>query len=235
MTSQRVSINDIELGNSSSASRSGQAIPTGLSSLICQVLKKLVYLLRGFERGTESNDGRRRAITLQASHKSFHIFRRFDNLRTRSLLLKQDKLSILEKKLSKIDHDEPSPLFLASSRLDRSTERAAVLSEINDALASYGALSTNLVKSTCPSDFLSIDELLERSQRILSFDRPLATHVLSLENWLQGNACIAREESRFLDHKEDLLTVAPLEDGVIYWLEMTVTACAEFFIKELDQ
>ncbi|RSL41577.1 hypothetical protein CEP54_015775 [Fusarium duplospermum] len=153
-----------------------------------------------------------RFSALQASHKCFHIFRRFDNLRIRSLLLKQDKLSILEKKLSKIDHDEPSPLFLASSRLDRSTERAAVLSEIDDALASY-------------------DELLERSQRILSFDRPLATHVLSLENWLQGNACIAREESRFLDHTEDLLTVAPLEDGVMYWLEMTVTACAEFFTK----
>ncbi|EEU34830.1 uncharacterized protein NECHADRAFT_55103, partial [Fusarium vanettenii 77-13-4] len=153
-----------------------------------------------------------RFSALQASHKSFHIFRRFDNLRIRSLLLKQDKSSILEKKLNKIDHDEPSPLFLASSRLDRSTERAALLAEIDDALASY-------------------DELLERSQRILSFDRPLAAHVLSLENWLQGNACIAREEGRFLDHKDDLLTVALLEDGVIYWLEMAVTASVEFFIK----
>jgi hypothetical protein len=61
--------------------------------------------------------------------------------------LKQDKLSLLEKKLDRIDRDEPSPMFLACSRMDQSAERTAVLLEIEEALATYGAVIVFLWKN----------------------------------------------------------------------------------------
>ena len=59
-------------------------------------------------------------------------------LRARLLLVKQDRISLLENRLEGIDREEVSPLFLGSRRHDRNTERETVLSEINDALAEYG-------------------------------------------------------------------------------------------------
>lgn len=73
-----------------------------------------------------------------AAHDSFHVFRRFSNLRIRLLLLAQDNLTLLEKKLDKIDRDEISPLFLACNRRDINMERRSVLTEIQDALVTYG-------------------------------------------------------------------------------------------------
>jgi hypothetical protein len=73
-----------------------------------------------------------------ASHPSFHIFRRFSHVRVRLLLYKQDRLSVLEKKLEAIDCDESRPMFLGTTRLDRNVERAQVMAEIESALATYG-------------------------------------------------------------------------------------------------
>lgn len=54
------------------------------------------------------------------------------------LLLKQDRLSLLENKLESIDREEVSPLFLGKSRLDQNHERVALLSEIESCLVDYG-------------------------------------------------------------------------------------------------
>lgn len=62
----------------------------------------------------------------------------------------------------------------------------------------------------------------------MGFESPESQHVLSLQNWLQGNACIAREESRFLGHSEDLFTFSQPNDGVVSWLERMVSASLAF-------
>ncbi|KAJ0130257.1 hypothetical protein HZ326_16466 [Fusarium oxysporum f. sp. albedinis] len=62
-----------------------------------------------------------RFAALLASHRSFLLCRRFSTLRTRLLLLKQDRLAILEKQL----------------RRDANRERHAVISKIDGALADY--------------------------------------------------------------------------------------------------
>ncbi|KAN0070454.1 hypothetical protein V8E54_011323 [Elaphomyces granulatus] len=49
-----------------------------------------------------------RFSALMAAHDSFQALRRFSNLRTRLLLLSQDRAAQLEKKLDKIDRDESS-------------------------------------------------------------------------------------------------------------------------------
>ncbi|KAF5703214.1 hypothetical protein FMUND_13090 [Fusarium mundagurra] len=88
-------------------------------------------------------------LTTLSPHKYFHIFRRFEHLRVRLLLAKQDKLSILEKRLNKIDREEPAPVFLSSMKMNGSPERAAIISEIEDALQSYGTGFSNHVAVLC--------------------------------------------------------------------------------------
>lgn len=54
------------------------------------------------------------------------------------MLLKQDRVAILEARLEEIDRKEKSALFLGSSRDDRNAERATVLNDLDRALADYG-------------------------------------------------------------------------------------------------
>ena len=81
---------------------------------------------------------------LIATHDSFYICRRFNNLRARLLLLKQDKLASLERQLQRIDQDETDVLRLGSNRRDDNAERQAVLQQIDIALADYGIRPSTL-------------------------------------------------------------------------------------------
>ena len=83
-------------------------------------------------------EGYPRFSALIAADGAFLICRRFLTLRVRLLLLKQDRLSMLEKKLNQIDNEETEELFVRSTRYDKNVERSAILSEINDALTDYG-------------------------------------------------------------------------------------------------
>lgn len=85
-------------------------------------------------------NGYPRFSALMAAHDGFLIFRRFSNLYTRLLLHAQDKVVQLEARLDRIDTDEQHPLFLASTRRDRNTERQAIMEEIHEALITYGRL-----------------------------------------------------------------------------------------------
>jgi hypothetical protein len=75
-----------------------------------------------------------------ASDEAFFICRGFSHLRSRLLLLKQDRLVVLEKRLREIDYAETAPLFLGASREDTNTQRRQVLEEIDVALSDYGCL-----------------------------------------------------------------------------------------------
>jgi hypothetical protein len=66
------------------------------------------------------------------------ICRRFGRLRARLLLLKQDRLSMLERQLDEVDQAEPAPLFLGMSRLDRNEERRNIISQLEASLTNYG-------------------------------------------------------------------------------------------------
>lgn len=69
-------------------------------------------------------------------------------MRARTLLLKQDKLSKLEKQLQTIDINEREVLYLGSCRADRSSEREAVLLHIDNALMDYGTIGCILSRYT---------------------------------------------------------------------------------------
>lgn len=69
---------------------------------------------------------------------------------------------------------------------------------------------------------------MQRSQHAFSYERPHGQYVSSLQRWLRGNPCIARNEAKFLDAGDDLLALSSTEDGVINWLERSV---CDFFVK----
>ncbi len=79
-----------------------------------------------------------RFTALLSAYEPYFFCRRFSRLRARLLLLKQDKVTLLEQKLDEIDDQEGYPLFLGMSRSDKNTSRASVLSEIESCLADYG-------------------------------------------------------------------------------------------------
>ncbi|KAL6818970.1 hypothetical protein V8C40DRAFT_268551 [Trichoderma camerunense] len=149
---------------------------------------------------------------LVASHDSFHICRRFTIMRTRLLLLKQDRLSLLESQLEKIDRNEKAMLSLGSCRVDKNKDRRAVLAEIDDALADY-------------------DAFLERHQRALTLSTAPARPVSNLCNWVEGKGSIARAETAYLEHREDILTLTEPEDNIISWLETLAEYIAFYYNK----
>lgn len=161
-----------------------------------------------------------RFSALLASHDSFQIYRRFNNLRSRLLLLKQDRLALLEKKLEKIDCDEVTqghPLYLGSNRRDANNERASVLKDIENTLAEYGEpipLTFSLHVLTV------IDELIERNCRMLGREAALPREVANLTNWVNGTGCIARAETAYLACGKDLARVTTAEDVPLFWLEI---------------
>ncbi|KAM7190144.1 hypothetical protein V8F33_009621 [Rhypophila sp. PSN 637] len=70
------------------------------------------------EPGAQIEDypqGYPRYSALVASDEAFYIFRGFSHLRSRLLLLKQDRLVVLEKLLRELDDAETVPLFLGAS------------------------------------------------------------------------------------------------------------------------
>ncbi len=86
----------------------------------------------------EYRAGYPRFTALLAAYDPYVICRRFTRLRSRLLLLKQDRLSVLEARLDEVDQKEKCPLFLGASRCDGNSERESLLSEIESGLADYG-------------------------------------------------------------------------------------------------
>ncbi|KAL7798569.1 hypothetical protein V8C37DRAFT_368323 [Trichoderma ceciliae] len=144
-----------------------------------------------------------RFTALLSAHRSWLICRRFDKLRARVLLLKQDKLSLLEQRLERIDQEESSLLFLGKSRCDGNVDRLSTLCEIESALADY-------------------DQFVERTGRILHLQQAEGRDIASLENWVEATGCLAREETAYLAHSSDLVSLAPVVDSAALQLETWV-------------
>jgi hypothetical protein len=87
-------------------------------------------------------NGYPRFSALMAAHDSFLVARRFSQLRTRLLLLSQDRVAELEERLDKIDRDEARTMYLGSRRRDRNEERLSIIADLHEALKTYGERAT---------------------------------------------------------------------------------------------
>lgn len=90
-----------------------------------------------------------------------------------------------------------------------------------------GTFLSGLVKTT---DSV-IDAFLERHQRALTLSTAPARPVSNLRNWVDDKGSMARAETAYLEHREDLLTLAAPEDTIITWLEILAEYIALSFNK----
>ncbi|KAI1123527.1 hypothetical protein F5Y10DRAFT_51181 [Nemania abortiva] len=144
-----------------------------------------------------------RYTALLSTNEPYFLCRRFDRLRARLILLKQDKLTLLERRLDEIDEKETSVLFLGKSRCDRNPDRIAILSEIDSCLRDY-------------------DKFVERNVRMFGYCRARRRDRESLQNWLSGTGCVARDETTYLTHHHELVSLAPAGDAAVSQLEVWV-------------
>ncbi|OJD33385.1 uncharacterized protein BKCO1_3100086 [Diplodia corticola] len=70
--------------------------------------------------------------------KDFKNFRRFKTVRMRMLLVKQNSIAALERKLKTADDEEVAELRLGCLERDNNEERGRVLRELDTALKDYG-------------------------------------------------------------------------------------------------
>jgi hypothetical protein len=71
-------------------------------------------------------------------HPTFSVSRRFSAVRARLLLLKQDRVAVLEKRLEELDRQVQPQLHLGSFQADTNAARIQVLKELDKSLADYG-------------------------------------------------------------------------------------------------
>ncbi|KAI0868413.1 hypothetical protein GGS24DRAFT_494578 [Hypoxylon argillaceum] len=121
----------------------------------------------------------------------------FQQTSSQVLLRKQDNPSALEQKLEELGQQEPCPGFLGKSRIDNNTERLSLLDKIESALYDYGM--------------------------VLSYGSAQLRDVESLQNWLDGTGCLAREETECLSSR-DLMSLAPAADNATMLLNTWIEA-----------
>ncbi|KEF52909.1 uncharacterized protein A1O9_10815 [Exophiala aquamarina CBS 119918] len=68
-----------------------------------------------------------------------------------------------------------------------------------------------------------LDSMVERNRQILALETAKTRDISSLKHWVEGNACIAREETAYLLQPKDLLSTVPVSDDAVAqveaWLE----------------
>lgn len=69
---------------------------------------------------------------------------------------------------------------------------------------------------------MDVDNLIVRNHQILSFEPARLQDVSSLQNWINGTGFIARAETAYLSHSNDLLRVVSMDDTVMVWLETLI-------------
>lgn len=75
-----------------------------------------------------------------------------------------------------------------------------------------------------------VDELVERSARVFRYTQARRWDIEGLKKWVEGNGCIAKEESRYLGYGKDLFTFSS-EDDPLSRLERSVENALVPFLR----
>lgn len=123
------------------------------------------------------------------------------------LLLKQDEIAGLETSLDAVDENEPRRLFLSCARRDENSTRLQVLAKLQASLSEYDAMM---------GDYHTAMRLPAASPRDMD----------SIRNWLDGTGCIARDETAFLSHGDDVANLTGTLDSAVDNVEIFIERAA---------
>jgi len=68
---------------------------------------------------------------------------------------------------------------------------------------------------------------------MLGYSSPQSNDVISLENWIESTASLAREETAYLQRRDDLLSIAPSKDDTLAWFELIVERILVAFYRSI--
>ncbi|KNG47996.1 hypothetical protein DDE82_004440 [Stemphylium lycopersici] len=105
--------------------------------------------------------------------------------------------------------------------MDKNADRLALLEEIEKTMDDYGT-SPETPDRGNSYQTNNLDTFTENSRRMLNSEGAEQRDLESLQNWLDGNACLARQESAYLDAPLDMVSLAPCKDSAVSQLEVWV-------------
>lgn len=79
------------------------------------------------------------------------------------------------------------------------------------------------------NDNKRLDSQVQRFSHILGLKEPHPRYIQSLQNWLAGNAPLAKAEEEFLLHHRDLASFSTTDDDITPWLERVLSPFSHFF------
>ena len=76
-----------------------------------------------------------------------------------------------------------------------------------------------------------IDSFIERTSRLLGFKPAQSRDRTSLQNWVDGTGCLAREETEYLDYPKELIELGSTSDNATTKVEAWVEDNLIWFCK----
>lgn len=176
---------------------------------------------------------------LIAAQNSFHFCRRFINFRVCLFLLKQNRLSVLKKKFDQIDFEKKNVLFFQNCRRDVNEKRKFVFIKIDVALMNYDIFFYFFQKNSsffCKIILTQIivNALIKKNHRMFKFEIVNSRDVMSLQNWVNNNFCLIRNETAYLTRCKKLLSVMNLEDDIFARMKIWIENKLIQFYKNFD-
>ena len=78
---------------------------------------------------------------------------------------------------------------------------------------------------------LRTDGMIERSHRVFALQDASVRDIGSIQNWIEGTGCVAREETAFLEREDDLVNLASPRDYAIASLEPVIETIVMYLCK----
>ncbi|MCJ1378890.1 hypothetical protein MMC17_001989 [Xylographa soralifera] len=161
------------------------------------------------------------------SDPNYAEYRQYKYLRNRCLLYLQDKLAVLERRLSRLDEDDALEDSLVLKSRERDDEqslprRADLLAEVKNTIHEY-------------------DELLFKTKEIMHWKKPTTRNRRSYANFINNEGLFAGMEGDFIRYSEDLVALGgELEDswlnGIVEdTLDTVSQRVAQFFFRSKAQ
>jgi hypothetical protein len=82
---------------------------------------------------------------------------------------------------------------------------------------------------------LASDGMVEQNHRVMSVPESSERDIQSLRNWVQGTSSLARQETSYLERRDDLVNLTGSADNAITRMESKVEDCAFWLNTRLDR
>jgi hypothetical protein len=159
------------------------------------------------------------------SDENFMICRKYGFLRSRVLLYRQDELRQMERDLLEADEEDAieCPLALQSRKTDEEREqddfsRKPLIERIDAKLKQYGEyLSLRYSCYRSRGLIIFTDSAVSQVRAYMSLSAPTPRNLKSFVTWMQNEAPLTQEESDFLEHQDDFISLASGQEAG--WLD----------------